>query len=226
MNFLIVVAHPDDEVLGVGGTMYKLSKNGHKVDVCIMSGEVNARNSRPEIDELNENVNKSLNILGVNSITKGNFPNIEFNTIPHLNLVKFIEDVIFEKESDVIITHHPADLNNDHYHTSIACQAAIRLFQRNSEVKPIKEFLFMEVPSATDWSLNKSMNHFNPNTFIEIDEIGVEMKIHALSEYIGVMRPFPHPRSAEVLRGLAALRGGQSGFKYAESFECVFRREL
>ena len=224
MNYLVVVAHPDDEVLGVGATIYKLAHEGHIVNVCIMSGEVQARNNRPETDELHEDVNNSLSLLGVKRVIKGNFPNIEFNTEPHIKLVQFIEKAIEETNSEVIFTHHPADLNNDHFHTSIACQAAVRLFQRRPEITPLKELLFMEVPSATEWALNKSMNEFNPNTFIEVGEEAVEKKIEALSMYRGVMRPYPHPRSHEALKGLAAYRGGQAGMVYAEAFESVIRR--
>lgn len=224
MNYLIVVAHPDDEVLGAGATMYKLSQEGHSVKVCILSGEVKARNNRPSSNELNKDVNKSLDVLGIEKIIIGNFPNIEFNTVPHLKLVQFIEEAIIETNAEMIFTHHPADLNNDHYHTSLSCQAAVRLFQRRQEVKPVKELLFMEVPSATEWSLNKSMNQFNPNTFIEVGEEAVNKKIEALSMYRGVMRPYPHPRSNEAIKGLAAYRGGQAGMIYAEAFESVFRR--
>ena len=224
MTYLFIVAHPDDEVLGAGATMYKLAQKGHMVNVCILSGEVNARNNRPSTDELNEDVENSMNILGVNKVIKGGFPNIEFNTVPHIKLVRFIEDVIIEAGAEIIFTHHPADLNNDHLHTSLACQAAARLFQRRGNVKSLKELLFMEVPSATDWSLNKTMNQFNPNTFIEVGEVGITKKIEALVQYRGVMRDYPHPRSIEALKGLAAYRGGQAGMVYAEAFECVFRR--
>jgi LmbE family N-acetylglucosaminyl deacetylase len=224
MNYLVVVAHPDDEVLGAGATMYKLTQAGHTVNVCILSGEVHARNHRPETEELYEDVSNSLNLLGVTKIIKGDFPNIKFNTEPHLRLVQFVEKTIVETNTEVIFTHHPADLNNDHLHTSLACQAATRLFQRRPELTPIKELLFMEVPSATEWSLNKAMNPFNPNTFIEVGEEAIDKKIEALSMYRGVMRPFPHPRSPEALKGLAAYRGGQAGMTYAESFESVFRR--
>ncbi len=226
MSYLVVVAHPDDEVLGAGATMYKLAKEGHKVNVCILSGEVNARQYRPEIEELNKDVNNSLSLLGVNQIIMGNFPNIEFNMVPHIKLVQFIEEAIIATNAQVVFTHHPADLNNDHLHTSLACQAAVRLFQRRNDVAPLKELLFMEVPSSTEWGLNKTMNQFSPNTFIEIGEEGIEKKIEALAQYRGVMRDYPHPRSNEAIKGLAAYRGGQAGMNYAEVFESVFRREL
>ncbi|WP_350342390.1 PIG-L deacetylase family protein [Proteinivorax tanatarense] len=224
MNYLVVVAHPDDEVLGAGATMYKLAKEGHTVNVCILSGEVNARNNKPTSEELNDDVNSSMDTIGVNKVFKGGFPNIEFNTEPHLKLVQFIEKAIEETQAEVVFTHHPADLNNDHLHTSIACQAAVRLFQRNPEITPLKELLYMEVPSATEWALNKSMGQFSPNTFIEVGEEAINKKIKALAQYRGVMRPFPHPRSDEALKGLAAYRGGQAGMRYAESFESVFKR--
>ncbi|MBB6447589.1 PIG-L deacetylase family protein [Bacillus benzoevorans] len=224
MSYLVVVAHPDDEVLGAGATMYKLAREGHSVNVCILSGEVNARNYRPTTNELNEDVNSSMNILGVDRVIKGDFPNIQFNTAEHLKLVQFIESAIVETKADVIFTHHPADLNNDHLHTSLACQAAVRLFQRRNDIAPLKELLFMEVPSATEWGLNKAMNQFSPNTFIEVGEVSVDKKLEALAQYRGVMRDYPHPRSREVIKGLAAYRGGQSGMVYAEAFESVFRR--
>jgi LmbE family N-acetylglucosaminyl deacetylase len=224
MVYLIVVSHPDDEILGAGATIYKLVRDGHLVHVCILSGEVNARKNRPSINQLNIDVNKSLNILGVEKLIKGNFPNIEFNTVPHLELVKFIEKTIIDTKAEVIFTHHPADLNNDHLHTSLACQAAVRLFQRNPDINPIKELLFMEVLSATDWALNKSVHQFNPNTYVEVGKEAIDKKIEALAQYRGVMRSYPHPRSSEALKGLAIYRGSQAGMNYAEAFESIFRR--
>ncbi|MGM7634673.1 PIG-L deacetylase family protein [Bacillus sp. Hm123] len=226
MNYLVVVAHPDDEVLGAGATMYKLAQEGHSVNVCILSGEVNARNYRPTTDELNEDVNNSMNLLGVEQIIKGDFLNIEFNMAPHLKLVQFVEQAIIDTEAEVIFTHHPADLNNDHLHTSLACQAAVRLFQRRDDVKSLKELLFMEVPSSTEWGMNKTLNQFSPNTFIEVGEANVDKKLEALAQYRGVMRDYPHPRSKEAIKGLAAYRGAQAGMVYAEAFESVFRREF
>lgn len=79
----------------------------------------------------------------------------------------------------------------------MACQEAIRLFQRRPEVKPIREFWYMEVPSCTDWALNSAMNRFQPNTWVEVGKEGVEAKVKALSMYRGVMRLYPHPRSAD-----------------------------
>ena len=113
-----------------------------------------ARAFRPEDKELDDDTHAALKYIGVNKEYEGTFPNIEMNTVPHLQLVQFIESAIKESEPDIIITHHPADTNNDHLQTSMACQEAIRLFQRRPEVKRVKEFWYMEVPSCTEWKIN------------------------------------------------------------------------
>ena len=122
MKYLIVVAHPDDEVLGAGASIWKWIHKGDKVDVCIMSTEAKARAFRPEDKELEDDLNASSDYLGIGTKYEGTFPNIEMNTVPHLQLVQHIEAAIKESEPDIIITHHPADTNNDHLQTSMACQ--------------------------------------------------------------------------------------------------------
>ena len=224
MKYLLVVAHPDDETLGAGASMYKWIREGQTVDVAIMCTEAKARAFRPEDNELEYDVNVSNKFLGVRKIYEGTFPNIEMNTIPHLKLVQFIESTICESEPDVIITHHPADTNNDHLQTSMACQEAIRLFQRQPSVKPVKEFWYMEVPSCSEWAINDAMNLFRPNCYVEVGKEGVEAKCKALAMYRGVMRPYPHPRSNEYISGLAAMRGSQWGCSCAEAFQVVLRR--
>lgn len=223
MKYLLVVAHPDDETLGAGASIWKWTHSGDTVDVCIMCTQAKARAFRPEDNELVNDTYASNKYLGVNHIFEGSFPNIEMNTVPHLELVQFIESAIRESAPDIVITHHPADTNNDHLQTSMACQEAIRLFQRRIDVKRIMEFWYMEVPSCTEWKLNNAMRCFEPNCFVEVNTDGIEAKLHALSLYRGVMRPYPHPRSNEYILGLAAVRGAQWGVNYAEAFEVVQR---
>ncbi|WP_427042651.1 PIG-L family deacetylase (plasmid) [Fusobacterium sp. SB021] len=224
MNYLIVVAHPDDEVLGAGATMYKLKKQGHKVAVVTMANHAAARANISAT--LSEDQEESMKILGVDKIYTADFPNIKMNTVPHLELVQFIEKCIEDFKAEVIITHHPSDTNNDHVMTSYAAQAAARLFQRRTDIVSLKEFLFMEVLSSTEWSFDSSANRFTPNCFVEVGLDGVEKKLEALFKYKGVMRDYPHPRSYEALKGLAAYRGCQAGCNYAEAFECVFKRGI
>lgn len=222
MNYLVVVAHPDDEVLGAGATIHKLIKHGHNVAVAIMVAKAAARANISA--SLAEDEEEAMRIIGVEKVYTANFPNIKMNTVAHLELVQFVEHCIEDWEADAIITHHPADTNNDHVQTSYAVQAASRLFQRRPNMAPLKQLMYMEVPSSTEWSFDTSSNRFSPNYYVEIGKDGVDVKIKALAAYKGVMRPYPHPRSSEALEGLAAYRGVQAGCNYAEAFECAFRR--
>lgn len=223
-TILSVVAHPDDEILGFGATAAKLSKKGYKVYNCILSGKVEVRQFKPNDDELEQDINSSQKIIGAELPIVGNFPNIRFNTIPHIELVQFIEKVILEVKPDIIFTHFPYDVNDDHQQTSRACQAAARFFQRKNSIKPIEALYFMEILSSTEWIFPTGANNFNPDTFIEVGEECIDTKIEALNTYRGVMRDYPHPRSVEVLKGIAAYRGAQAGMKYAEGFVTAFRR--
>lgn len=222
MRYLVVVAHPDDEVLGAGGTIHKLVKDGNKVAVAIMSNHAAARKNISAT--LSEDKDEAFELLGVQKSYSADFPNIKMNTVAHLDLVQFVEKCIEDWKAEAIITHHPSDTNVDHSVTSGAVMAAGRLFQRKEGVPTLKEVLYMEVPSSTEWSLDSSVNRFTPNYFVEIGKDGVDIKLQALEKYKGVMRPYPHPRSAEAVTGLAAFRGSQAGCYYAEAFECVFKR--
>ncbi len=224
MSTLIVVAHPDDEVLGAGGLAAAETDAGRPVAVVIMSGDVTARRHRPEVEQLQADALAACAALGVEPPTFGPFANIAFNTAAHLDLVQFIEQAIERTRATRIVTHHPGDVNDDHRHTAHATQAAARLFQRRSGIAPLEQLLYMEVPSATDWTFPGGDRGFTPTAFVELGERNLARKVKALECYRGVMRPFPHPRSAEGLRGLAAVRGGQAGVSYAEAFEVAFTR--
>ncbi|SFT33479.1 N-acetylglucosaminyl deacetylase, LmbE family [Lachnospiraceae bacterium XBD2001] len=224
MRYLFVVAHPDDEVLGAGATIYKLVEEGHQVAIAIMSGHAAARANISAT--LSEDEKKAMDIMGVQQVYHADFPNIKMNTVPHLELVQFIEKCIEDWQAEAIITHHPSDTNIDHQETGRAVNAACRLFQRTEGVPKLCLVAYMEVPSSTEWSLNSAENSFKPNTFVEVGKSGVEIKLRALEAYQGVMRPYPHPRSEEAIEGLAAYRGAQYGAEYAETFEVVYRRGL
>ena len=221
MNYLIVVAHPDDEVLGAGATIYKLVNEGHNIAVTTMANHAAARANISAT--LQSDQSNAFEILGIEKSYTANFPNIKMNIVPHLELVQFIEKCIEDWKAEAIITHHPSDTNIDHQETSRATIAACRLFQRKEGIPNLRELCFMEVPSSTEWSLNSAENRFTPNLFVEVGQEGVNKKIEALKAYTGVMRSYPHPRSEVALIGLAAYRGSMAGCDYAEAFECVFK---
>lgn len=123
----------------------------------------------------------------------GAFENIAFNAVPHLDLVRFIEDAILATSATTIVTHHPADLNNDHTHTADACQAAARLFQRREGLTRLNERLLMEVASSTDWAFPANGNLFAPNTFVELSMldghvIGDCMPRHRHQEFLRFLK--------------------------------------
>lgn len=221
MRYLIVIAHPDDEALGAGASIHKWAREGNEVAVAILSGHAAARINRS--DTLAEDEQKAMAILGIKQSYHAQFPNIKMNTVPHLELVQFIESCIEDWHAEVIVTHHPTDTNNDHVMVSGAAQAACRMFQRRPGMTPLKELMYMEVLSSTEWSLAPAADRFVPNTFVEVGKEGMDVKLEALKAYHGVMRPYPHPRSEEAILGLAAYRGAQAGRMYVEAFESVFR---
>jgi len=222
MNYLIVVAHPDDEILGCGATLFKLSRAGHNIAICTMANHAAARHNIS--DTLADDQKEAFSHIGIHKGYAADFPNIKMNTVAHLELVKFIEKCIEDFSADVIITHHPSDTNIDHQETSRAAQAACRLFQRKENIPVLKQFMYMEVLSSTEWSLGNDSNHFVPNYYFEVGQEGIGKKIEALGCYKGVMRSYPHPRSQEAILGLAAYRGCQAGCEYAEAFQMVFCR--
>lgn len=221
MNVLIVVAHPDDEVLGCGAAGAALAASGQSVRACFLVGQADARTSRPDVPELHADMQRAQTELGFGAPILGDFPNIRLNTVAHIELVQFIERAIVQTQAQVVFTHHPGDMNDDHVQTSRACMAAARLFQRRSDVPPLCRLYFMEILSSTDWAFAAAGNAFKPDTYVEAGP-WLDKKLNALRAYRGVLRTFPHSRSEEVVRGLAACRGGQSGLDHAEAFQTAF----
>jgi len=224
VSVLIVVAHPDDEALGCGATAALLTSRGITVRSCILSANAAARRGRPELEDLHGDMERARGIMGLGAPFLGDFPNIKLNTVAHLDLVQFIESAMQESGADTIFTHHPADLNDDHVQVSRACQAAARLFQRRSDVPPLKALYFMEVLSSTEWTFGAGGDSFRAEAFCEVGEEFLRKKLDALACYRGVLRDYPHPRSEQTVRALAALRGSQAGLQLAEAFQVPFRR--
>ena len=220
---LIVVAHPDDEVLGFGGTGARMAQAGEIIQPIILCGNAQARTQRPDSDTLFTDMLAANQALGFKPPVIGTFPNIRMNTVDHIEIVKFIEQQIFQYQPTRLFTHHPTDLNDDHVQTSKACLAAARLFQRRNDVRPLQSIHFIEILSSTDWAFPTGSSLFTPDTFEDIEST-LALKLKALAIYRNVMRPAPHPRSEAVITGHSVYRGGQSGFLYAEAFQTAFRR--
>ena len=226
MKYLIIAAHPDDEVLGCGGSMAKWSRDGSEVHVLIMAEGITSRDKsryrevrQKELSHLAKSANKAGEILGVQSVDLLGFPDNRMDSVELLNVVKIIEDYVENLQPEVVVTHHSGDLNIDHQIVHQAVMAAIRPQPSHC----VKRILSFEVPSSTEWKSPTAGNPFVPNWFENISDT-LELKIKALEAYKTEMREWPHARSVEAVKHLAKWRGASVGFEAAESF--IILRQL
>ena len=226
-KILVVAAHPDDEVLGCGGTIAKLVKEGNEVHVVLAaegltSRQVNRNQAelKKEFDELYKKAKDANEHLGVTSLEFLGFPDNRMDSVDLLDIIKKIEIKLEVFFADVIYTHFPSDLNVDHRLLSEAVLTATRPMPGQG----VKKVFFFEVPSSTDWKFGGSEHlFFSPNVFVNIEST-LSQKMRALAHYQSEMRPFPHARSLENLENLAKVRGAHVGYRAAEAF--ILAREL
>lgn len=217
---LVVVAHPDDEVLGAGGTISKRTRSGDRV-VCLVLGDgVSSRYDSPdrvareEIERRREQAQQSGEILGIDGWYFRDFPDNRFDAVDLLDLVKEIETMAEQEQPDIIYTHHSGDLNIDHQRTHRAVMTAFRP-EPGCTVQEIYSF---EVLSSTEWHSRGAGDLFAPNVFVEVEEEDWARKLEAMRCYSDELEPFPHPRSEEAIESLAKRRGSQAGHPLAEAF--------
>ena len=215
-NILVVASHPDDEVLGCGGTLYNLKKRGAKISALFLSdGESSRKHSKMNklIMDRKKQAVQAGKILGIKKMIFGNFPDNSMDTIPILKIIQFIEKQIKIIKPDVIFTHFESDLNVDHQITSKATITACRP-TRNQTVKSI---LFFEILSSSEWNISIKNKSFKPNYFVDIKK-SIRFKLKALRHYKREMRKWPHPRSIEGVKLLSKTRGSTVGLSHAEAF--------
>lgn len=228
-NILVVAAHPDDEILGVGATLAKHTARGDAAFACILCEHVNARKNKPEHNRFLEQVHAAKNSVGIKEILFFDFPNIEMNTVPTLQMVQAIEEAILRFKPEVVYTHHAGDVNDDHGIVFRATMAAVRLPERgNNTCLPrnmIREVLCYETPSSTEWAPPLAGHAFLPNVYVDIADF-LEQKLSALQCYENVVKPYPHPRSIEAMRAKAKSRGMEVGLAAAEAFMLIRRLQI
>jgi N-acetylglucosamine malate deacetylase 1 len=217
---LVVAAHPDDEVLGCGGTLSRHISSGDAVSVLIIAEGVTSRKLEEEINneklnELNEASKKSAKTLGIYDLNYLGYPDNKLDSIIFLDVVKSIEFYINKIKPDIVYTHFDNDLNIDHKITSDAVLTACRPINDCS----VKTIYAYETLSSTEW-YNTSTNNFKPNHFVDISD-HLETKLNALKAYEQEMRSFPHPRSYKSIKALAEYRGSTVGYMAAEAFMLI-----
>lgn len=225
LNILVVAAHPDDEVLGCGATIAKHKESGDIVWVMLLGQGITSRkilSKKQRVEDrkkLLESARRANRQLGVDRLIIKDLPDNKFDSVPMLEVVQTVEEVLDEFKPQIIYSHNPTDVNVDHRVTIEAVETVAR-----PATKPyVNKVLSFEIPSSTEWNFTREP--FRPNIFIELTNRQLEKKVSSLSKYEGEMRPFPHPRSAEFLRSLAKVRGSQGGFSLAEAFSLIYSRE-
>lgn len=221
MRALLVFAHPDDEVLGCGGTAARLSEEGWEVHALILGEGVTSRDrardrsSREgEISALKGQALEAASILGIREVNLLDFPDNRFDSVPLLELVKAVEDSVSRLKPSWIFTHHPDDLNVDHQLTFKATITAARPLPGSS----VKGVYACEVLSSSEWGYGRT---FRPNAYFPLEERHLRAKVEALKRYSGELREYPHPRSPEAVEALCRKRGTEVGCPLAEAFELV-----
>jgi LmbE family N-acetylglucosaminyl deacetylase len=225
-KIMIVVAHPDDEVIGIGASIHKLANEYNCNIKCVILGEgVTSRDEsrdpelrKKELQLHKKNIFLAKKIIGYSELSLFGFPDNRFDSIPILDIIKVVEKEKISFSPEVIFTHHGGDLNIDHQITFKAVVTASRPTKNES----VKSILSFETFSGTEWQVTNHPQIYRPNLYIEISKENLEAKKLAMESYFLERRDFPHPRSSESLEISAQKNGITVGYKLAESF-CIIR---
>ena len=222
---LVVAAHPDDEVLGCGGTIARHADDGDSVQVLIVAEGATSRQQQRDRGEATDQLTalaqaakKTAAILGASGVEMLDLPDNRLDSLDRLDLIKLIEERIDCYQPQVVYVHHAGDVNVDHRRLHEAVVTACR----PTPGHPVRRLLSFEVASSTEWQPPGSAPVFQPNWFVDISAQWLR-KREALEAYASEMRPWPHTRSIEALEHLARWRGAQLGVEAAEAF-CLLRQ--
>jgi LmbE family N-acetylglucosaminyl deacetylase len=224
MNVLVIGAHPDDEVLGVGGTIVRHVQAGDRVYVYLLTDGHTSRYNDPQrageesvdvVARRNSAVQAAA-VLGVKSVEFARLADQRLDALALVDVVKNIEHVAERIAPEVVYTHHRGDVNSDH---RVAFTASMTAFRSVGSTYP-RRLLCYETVSSTEWSGPFPELAFAPNLLVDISAV-LERKIEAMRAYAQELRPFPHPRSLEGLRLTAARWGSTVGTQAAEAFVVV-----
>lgn len=221
MTILVIAAHPDDEVLGCGGTIARYAAEGHAVHIGILGEGISSRHTAradappDRLQDLQTDAAAAAATLGARSVLSGGLPDNRFDEVSMLDVVKLVEEWITRLRPDVVYTHHPGDLNVDHGVTFRAVLTATR-----PGTSTVSDLYAFEVPSSTEWAFQRIEPAFRPSVFVDISS-EIEQKITAMECYRSERRSAPHPRSPEMLRAVAERWGAVAGMSAAEPFELI-----
>ncbi len=200
-TILVIAAHPDDEVLGCGGTAARLAHAGERVYLAIFGEGITSRYEDPAsadqtmLKALHGKSHEAARLLGAQDLFLYGLPDNRFDTLPLLDVIKKVEDLVQRLRPEILFTHHPADLNVDH----VVLHRAVMTATRPLAGQPVKDIYAFEIASSSEWSFGQFEPVFRPSVFFDIAAT-LQTKIDAMQLYESEARPFPHPRSPEALR--------------------------
>lgn len=222
-NILVVAAHPDDEILGVGGTVARHVAEGDKVYAIILGeGQTSRGDHREDISsevvaELHKNTMESAKAVGYSDVFFADFPDNRFDQVDLLDIVKEVERKVRELKPEIIYTHYSGDLNIDHQYTARAVLTATRPIGDYC----VKEIYAFETLSSSEWNFDYSAQPaFCPNVFVDITKY-YDKKEQAMNCYVSELCEFPHPRSLTGMDVLSKTRGMVASMERAEAFMLV-----
>lgn len=216
-KILVIAAHPDDEVLGMGGTIAKCSEKGFEIALLIVTDGSSTQYKGKDVEKIIESkrleTNAAAEELGIGKIYYGNLPDMQLDTTPHTQINAVIENVLDDFKPDIVFTHFEGDVNKDHQRvyesTIVAC--------RPLKDQCVKTLLSYSVPSSTEWNVRNTSGFF-PNVYVDISGKYAESKYKAMNCYKTEMRDYPHPRSIEYLKTADLAEGLKVGAGPSESF--------
>jgi len=219
MKTLVIAPHPDDEVLGLGGTLLRRKAEGAELAWLIVTGISTANGwKQDQVDLRAEEIARVKEFFGFDHVFKLDFPTTQLDRIPVGDLVSGIADAFKSFQPEEVFLPHPSDVHTDHRAVFDAAAACTKWFRYPS----VKRVLAYETLSESDFGLGTELG-FRPNVFVDIAPY-LEGKLEAMNIYASEMAPFPFPRSHEALRALAKLRGAASGYQAAEAFQLLRER--
>lgn len=219
MKTIVIAPHPDDEVLGVGGTLLRRKSEGAKVAWLVVTGiSVESGWSDEKVKQRATEITRVTELFGFDEVFTLNFPTTQLDRVPMSDLVSGISDVFKSFEPEEVFLPHPSDVHTDHRIVFDAAASCTKWFRYPS----VKRVLAYETLSETDFGLGTDQG-FRPNVFVDIAPF-LNEKLRAMDIYESELGAFPFPRSHEVIRALATVRGAASGFNAAEAFELLRER--
>jgi len=219
-KILIVASHPDDEILGCGGTVSRMIAEGSEGFTLILGEGITSRDKTRDrsrrtesLTALQQAVQKANRLIGIKKIFTKEYPDNRFDSVPMLDIIKTIEEIKDQIKPDIVFTQYENDLNIDHQITYRAVLTAMRPMTGET----VKEIYAFETLSSTEWKFPLS---FSPDFYVDISS-SLEVKQEAMAQYTSEIRDFPHPRSLEAIELNAKYWGMRVGLTYAEAFKTI-----